>query len=197
VFYDHRGEGFGSENRFDPSLGRFLDSGPAPVVFTLGSSAVMHPGTFFHESMEAAKRLGLRAVLLVGQLTNENLSKDLPDSIFVAEYAPFSELMPRAAVNVHQGGIGTTGQALRAGKPMIVVPWSHDQPDNAERLRRLGIARTINRSQYTGERVSKDLNSLLHDADFKQRAADLGRRVASDDGLQNACNAIQSVLVHA
>lgn len=41
--------------------------------------------------------------------------------------------MPRALANIHQGGIGTTAQALRAAKPMIVVPYSHDQPDNARR----------------------------------------------------------------
>jgi UDP:flavonoid glycosyltransferase YjiC (YdhE family) len=194
VFYDRRGEGFSGDNGVDPNLTRFLDAGPAPVVFTLGSSAVMHPGTFFHESAEAAKQLDMRAVLLVGPLKNENIAKDLQDSIFIAEYAPFSELMPRAAINVHQGGIGTTGQALRAGKPMIVVPWSHDQPDNAERLRRLGISRTIGRSRYTSGRVSQTLRSLLNSTSLKQRAADLGRRIAAEDGLQNACNAIEHVL---
>ncbi len=194
VFYDRRGAGFGGENGLEPDLARFLDAGPAPVVFTLGSSAVMHPGTFFHESAEAAKQLGLRAVLLVGPLKHETLAKDLPDSIFIAEYAPFSELMPRAAANVHQGGIGTTGQALRAGKPMIVVPWSHDQPDNAERLRRLGIARTVSRSRYTSARVSQSLKALLQDSSLKQRAADIGDQIALENGLQNACNAIEGVL---
>jgi spore coat polysaccharide biosynthesis predicted glycosyltransferase SpsG len=47
--------------------------------------------------------------------------------------------MPRASVVVHQGGIGTTAEALRSGRPMLVVPFAHDQYDNAERVRRLGV----------------------------------------------------------
>jgi len=194
VFYDRRGEGLDPGSPADPDLARFLDQGPAPVLFTLGSSAVMHPGDFFRESAEAATQLGVRALLLVGPLQYENASKKLPDSIFIAEYAPFSEVMPRAAVNVHQGGIGTTGQALRAGIPMIVVPWSHDQPDNAERLRRLGVSHTISRSQYTSGRIAAELKSLFQDVGCKQRAADLGRQIAAEDGLQNACNVIEKVL---
>ncbi len=194
VFYDRRGEGFGLEERLGPDLARFHDQGSAPVVFTLGSSAVTQAGTFFRESAEAAKRLGVRAVLLVGPLEDKSLTEHLPESIFVAEYAPFSELMPRASVNVHQGGIGTTGQALRAGRPMIAVPWSHDQPDNAERLRRLGVSRTIARAEYASERVARELRGLFQDADCKHRADTLARLVAVEDGLDNACNAIEAVL---
>jgi len=197
VFYDRRGESLGGADGLEPGLARFLDQGSAPVVFTLGSSAVMQAGTFFRESAEAAKHLGVRAVLLVGASEDHSQAEDLPESIFVVDYAPFSELMPRAVVNVHQGGIGTTGQALRAGKPMVVVPWSHDQPDNAERLRRLGVSRTIGRSEYTSERVGRELQGLFQDGECKQRAADLSRMIAAEDGLRKACDVIEDVLMAA
>jgi rhamnosyltransferase subunit B len=48
-------------------------------------------------------------------------------------------VLPRAAVLVHHGGIGTAAQALAAGIPQLVVPSAHDQPDNAVRIRRLGV----------------------------------------------------------
>ena len=48
------------------SLRAFLDAGEPPIVFTLGSAAVFDPGTYYRESAEAARRLGRRAVLLVG-----------------------------------------------------------------------------------------------------------------------------------
>ena len=194
VFYDRRGEGFGGTEGLSGDLARFLNRDPAPVVFTLGSSAVMHPGTFFRESAEAAKLAGVRAVLLTGMREDKSLVESLPESIFAAEYAPFSELMPRAAVNVHQGGIGTTGQALRAGKPMIVVPWSHDQPDNAERLRRLGVARIIKRSHYARAHVSRELAALLASEACQKSADDLGRLVAAEEGLRHACAAIEDAL---
>jgi UDP:flavonoid glycosyltransferase YjiC (YdhE family) len=77
---------------------------------------------------------------------------------------------------------------------MIVVPWSHDQPDNAERLRRLGVSRSIGRSEYTSERVARELQGLFQDVECKQRADTLGRTVAAEDGLRNACDVIEAVL---
>ncbi|HEX5443025.1 MAG TPA: glycosyltransferase, partial [Pirellulales bacterium] len=120
-------------------LSRFLDAGPPPIVFTLGSSAVMDAGSFFRESLAAARRLDRRAVLLIGVDPRNQPAEPLNNDAIAIDYAPFSELFPRAAAVVHQGGVGTTGQAMRAGRPMLVVPWSHDQYDNAERVRRLGM----------------------------------------------------------
>ena len=60
--------------------------------------------------------------------------------MLVLDHAPHARLLPRAAVTVHQGGVGTLQQDLRAGRPMLVVPSAHDQPDNADRARRLGLA---------------------------------------------------------
>ena len=116
---------------------KFVASGPPPVVFTLGSAAVLAAGDFYEVSAKAAIELGIRAVLLIGTDPRNRLRQQLPDSICVAEYAPYSALFSRASLVVHQGGVGTTAQCLRAGKPMLIMPYSHDQPDNARRMRRL------------------------------------------------------------
>ncbi len=105
------------------------------MVFTLGSAAVLAAGDFYEVSAKAALRLGIRAVLLIGTDPRNRLQQALPDSICVAEYAPYSALFSRASLVVHQGGVGTTAQCLRAGKPMLIMPYSHDQPDNARRMK--------------------------------------------------------------
>lgn len=193
VFYDRRGEGFSGQDA-ESDLEHFLEDGPAPVVFTLGSSAVMHPGDFYRESLGAAQRLGIRAVLLAGIKERDHLPENLPNSILVAEYVPYSELLPRAALTVHQGGVGTTAQALRAGHPTIAVPWSHDQPDNAERLRKLGVSRTIPRWRYRAGMIAGEVERLLRDSAMQQRAAELGAKIAAEDGLARACDAIESTV---
>jgi UDP:flavonoid glycosyltransferase YjiC (YdhE family) len=91
------------------------------------------PGDFFRESAEAARRLGRRAVLLTGRDPRNQPVGELPAGVIAVPYAPHAAVFPRAAVVVHQGGIGTTGEAMRAGRPMLVVPYSHDQPDHAAR----------------------------------------------------------------
>jgi rhamnosyltransferase subunit B len=174
-------------------LEHFLENGPAPVLFTLGSSAVMQPGEFFRESIAAVHALGLRAVLLAGKGRDE-IHNPLPDSILVKGYVPFSKIMPRAAAIVHQGGIGTTAQALRAGRPMLIAPWSHDQPDNAERVRRLGLGRTIPRNRYYAPRVANELRALLMDASYEQRTSEIAAHIAQEDGVMNACDAIEQSL---
>ena len=199
VFYDSRGAGFEQYSRYptgqvSADLARFLDAGPAPVVFTLGSSAVMHPGTFYRESLEAAVKLGTRAVLLAGARDRAELPRNFPDSVFVADYAPYSEVLPRAALTVHQGGIGTTAQALRAGRPMLVVPWSHDQPDNADRLRRLGVARWINRREYGADCAARVIRELMEETSYTKRAAEIGERIQGEDGLRAACDEIERVI---
>src|SRR5208337_76834 len=130
-------------------LEKFLAAGPAPVVFTLGSAAVLAAGRFYEFSAKAAIRLGIRAVLLIGSDPRNRPRAALLETICVAEYAPYSGLFPRAAMVVHQGGVGTTAQCLRAGKPMLIMPYSHDQPDNARRMQRLKVARVIQRGKYT------------------------------------------------
>jgi MGT family glycosyltransferase len=187
-FYDRDGEG-----GMPPELVRFLDAGPPPVVFTLGSSAVMDAGPFYEHSVAAAERLGRRAVLLVGK-DPRNRPGSLPDGVEAFAYAPYSELFPRAAALVHQGGIGTTAQAMRSGRPMLVMPYAHDQPDNAERVKRLGIARTIARHRYTPARAAAELRHLLDNPAYSQRASEVGAEIRQEDGVRAACDALEALL---
>jgi UDP:flavonoid glycosyltransferase YjiC (YdhE family) len=175
------------------ALARFLDAGPPPLVFTLGSSAVWDAGPFYQHSAAATQRLGRRAVLLVGRATG-NRPAELPEGVVACDYAPFAELFPRAAAVVHQGGIGTTGRALQAGCPMLVMPFTHDQPDNAERVRRLGVARTIFRRRYTPARAAAELGSLLEEPAYARRASEVGEQVRQEDGVTAACDALEGLL---
>ena len=172
---------------------KFLSEGPAPVVFTLGSAAVLAAGTFYDHSAEAAMRLGVRAVLLIGSDQRNRPTQPLPETICVAEYAPFSALFKRAAMVVHQGGVGTTAQCLRAGKPMLIMPYSHDQPDNARRMRRLGVARVIQRGNYTPLRVARQLSQMLEDPAYTERAAEVAAQLALENGVRTACDALEAL----
>lgn len=184
VFYDKH-----QHDADAPSeLKAFLDAGDAPIVFTLGSAAVLDAGNFYEESVKAVRNLGKRALLLVGKNV---LRQDLPQTIKAFDYAPYSEILPRAACVVHQGGVGTTAQALRAGVPQLVMPYSFDQPDNAARVERLGAARTVGRDEYTAERAEKLLADLLGNSNYATRAKKIAREVQAENGLKDSCDAIE------
>jgi UDP:flavonoid glycosyltransferase YjiC (YdhE family) len=77
---------------------------------------------------------------------------------------------------------------------MLVVPYAHDQPDNAERVRRLGIARTIPRHRYTPARAAAELRRLLDHPVYSQRASAVGEQVRQEDGVRAACDALEALL---
>lgn len=190
AFYD----GSGDEGDLPPELRAFVDSGPPPLVFTLGSAAVMNAGDFYEQSAQAAEMLGQRAVLLIGNDDRNLPKRRLPDTICVARYAPYSKLFPRASVLIHQGGIGTTAQALRAGRPMLVMPYSHDQPDNARRVRRLGVAEVLGRNDYRARPAARLIAKLLSDNAYRVRAEAAARRVAEENGAAAACDALEAAV---
>lgn len=189
-FYDRQNPGEGMA----PELEAFLEAGPAPLVFTLGSSAVMVGGDFYVHAAEAARRLGKRAVLLVGEDGWNRLPDPLPSGVFACRYAPHGDLFPRAAAVVHQGGVGTTGQALRSGRPMVVVPYAHDQPDHALRISRLGVGTWVPQRRWSADTAVRALRAVLESPRYAARAAEIGRIVAAEDGVETACGALESLL---
>ena len=173
-----------------PGLEDFLAAGDAPIVFTLGSTAVHNPGNFYEVSMAAARQLGRRAVLLgAKQETLVGWAE-----VLTLPYAPYSRIFPHAAAIVHQGGSGTTGQALRSGRPQLIVPYGWDQPDNGARLERLGVGLCLARSAYSAESVTAVLSRLLTEPSFAARAAEAGTRVQCEDALSLACDAIEAAI---
>lgn len=186
VFHDHEAGNAAAPDQLE----KFLATGDAPIVFTLGSTAVHHPGDFYTTSVEAARKVGRRAVLLG---VKNAIDFSAPD-VLTLPYAPYSQIFSRAAVIVHQGGSGTTAQALHAGKPMLFVPYGWDQPDNAARVERMGLGLAISRKTYSAQTAASALKRLLEEPDFARRAEQVRLAMHQEDGLASACNAIESVL---
>lgn len=190
-FYDRRDRA-GDTERLDPALLKFLEEGEPPVVFTLGSSAVYVAGDFYEQSIRVARAAGVRALLLTGEPWNR--PTELSESVAAFDYAPYGELLPRVRAVVHQGGIGTTAQGLRAGIPSLVVPFSHDQFDNGSRVARVGAGRTLSRAKYNAASAAKELRALLADESYTTRAAEIGRQIRAENGAATAADAIEEVL---
>jgi rhamnosyltransferase subunit B len=170
------------------------------VVFTLGSSAVMAAGDFYSASLQAVERVNARALFLTGP-SPQGLPARLPPSVLAWPYAPHEQVFPRASAIVHQAGIGTTAQALRSGRPILAVPFAHDQFDNAERARRLGVGLTIPRHRYTERAAAQALARLLATPLYEQatpsyehsaRAA--GEGIRAENGAVAAAEEIDGYL---
>ena len=181
-------------SRVPPGLDAFLseaeDAGDPPVVFAPGSGN-RQARRFFAAAADACRRLGRRGLLLTRY--PEQLPSRLPGAVYHALYAPFSAVLPRSAALVHHGGIGTAGQALAAGLPQLVMPMTFDQPDNAVRLKRLGVARILGPECFTGVRVARDLDLLLGSNGPARRATEIARGFKGADPVSRTCDLIEAV----
>ncbi|MBA4772648.1 MAG: glycosyltransferase [Sphingomonas sp.] len=180
----------GTESGVDAELEAFLADGPPPIAFTLGTFAVHGAGSFYDEAVAVAQRLGARAVMLTG--------RDTPDrgdaQIHWCRYARHSALFPRSAAIVHHGGVGTTGQAMRAGKPQLVVPHMGDQFDHARRITERGLGLTLRDSDFAADRATPLLHALLADAGYAQRARTVATAMAQESGAEAAATAIAEAI---
>ena len=116
-----------------------------------------------------------------------------PDVMAVA-YAPHEPLFARAAAIVHQGGIGTFSEAMRAGKPTLIMPYGHDQADNAWRASRLGVARVISRRKYRAMRCRRRSITSCVIRRTSQSASSIARTIAQEQGAVMAADLVEETL---
>ncbi|MEA3173337.1 MAG: rhamnosyltransferase subunit [Gammaproteobacteria bacterium] len=168
----------------------FLAAGAPPMIVTPGSAGSTMQ-RFFRESVDAANRIGARAMLV----TNfpEQVPRHLPSGIQVFGYLPFSRLLPRASLMVYHGGIGTLAQGIKAGVRHLVVPHGYDQFDSGWRIEQLGLGRCIPDSRYRAARVAPVMRQLLDDASLMQRCRQFSSRVDSPATLAHACELLESI----
>jgi UDP:flavonoid glycosyltransferase YjiC (YdhE family) len=182
-----------AHHTLDPDLRQFLENGEPPLVFTLGTTAINDPRSFFEESGAVVRRLGQRAVFFVGEGKKE-ICKDISGDTIAVSYAPHDLVFPSARAVVHQGGIGTLVETLLAGKPMLIMPYGHDQADNAWRASRLGVARVVSRGRYRADVVSRELSRLLDDPMPRAAALRVSREVSQERGFERAADLIEAAL---
>ncbi len=176
-------------------LSEFLAAGSPPVYIGFGSMSSRKPEETANIALQALASSKQRGVLATGW---GGLSKsDLPDDVFTIERAPHSWLFPKMAAIVHHGGAGTTGAALRAGIPSIVVPHFMDQPFWGHRVVTLGAGpQPIPRSQLTAEHLAYAIALAVNDQAIRQRASMLGEQIRAENGVARAVEAIDKYLSH-
>ena len=177
------------EPRLPPSLTRFLDNGAPPLLFTPGT-ANQSAARFFQAALDASQSLGRRALLLTrysGHLPT------LPPTAHHESFVPLSQVLPRCAALVSHAGIGTLAQGLAAGVPQVTMPMGFDQPDNATRLGRLGVARWVVPSQFDGEHVAAAIGSLLGDSQTATSCRHWSDQIRAHNAIEETCDLLEQL----
>ncbi len=164
----------------------FLDEGEPPIAFGLGTSAVNIAGSFFQDAIQVCRELDCRGIFFCGN----NIPPFLPNRILGVKFAPYSKVFPQCKAIVHHGGINTCANAIKARRPMVIVPYGADQLQNAGLLEHFGVSITLGRGQENVKTLTRSLEKVLT-SEYQQRAEDIGSKVCAEpDGALVAANKI-------
>ena len=170
----------------------FATAGPRPIVFAPGGSTRGDPGTFFEQSVTAARSSGRRAIIVAAKKFHGQFAPHA--DILVTGYFPYARLFRHAALVVHSGGIGALGWAARFGVPSLLVPSEWDQFDNARRAECIGLGRVLDIGSYTGANIAAAIRTIEGDDRIAKGLSRIAPILNAEDGARVACDAIEGLL---
>jgi sterol 3beta-glucosyltransferase len=174
------------------ALTHFLDDGEPPVYVGFGSALAKHPDAFTGTVLDGLRRSGRRAILATGW--GALRPSHVPESVHVLDQAPHSWLLPRTAVAVHHGGVGTVAAALRAGVPQVIRPFQGDQFFWARQASEIGIAASPLTGTFTADRFAAAIDDA---ASRGEEARELAAKVGEEDGVAVAVARIEQTVAEA
>ncbi|CAN5523732.1 N/A [soil metagenome] len=160
----------------DAEVDAWLAASSEPFVYVSFGSFLSVRGDVLARVAAAIRRLGLRAAIAVGSADRAELG-ELPRDWLVCEFLPQVTLLGSAALAVTHGGNNSVTEAVTAGVPMLVLPFSTDQFAGAAAVERAGIGAALDPNAATVEQLEAALLGLL--------AADLTPSRQLAETLQN------------
>lgn len=133
-----------------------------------------------------AGRDGVVVVATTGR-RRDRVSLDVPANAFVAEWIPYSELLPLTDVMVTNGGYGGVQHALSHGIPVVVAGESADKAEVAARAQYAGVGVNVGTAHPTPAVIADSLRRAAGCRDAAQR---LSRDIAATTPLDTIADAV-------
>lgn len=175
-----------------PALEAFLAAGPPPLCVGFGSAGGKEVAEGYRRIVDMARRHRRRTVLLTGWGQLEGC--ELPDHVLAVREAPHEWLLPRVSAFVHHGGAGTTAAALRAGVPMVILPYGADARFWARRAHEIGVSPRPIGLGVPWRRVEEAIGEALGDPRLRTAARAIAGRIDREDGVRRAVEVVEATL---
>ena len=178
-----------------PEVAALLGSGTAardrPVLVTGGSGQSLH-ADWYAVAIDAATRTG-RPVIVACRHPELLPDVTLP-RLQVHPSLPFGTLMPQVSAVLHHGGILTSARAVASGVPQLVLAHGTDRPDNAARLRRMGLGEWLPPARWDPRQAARLLHQVTDADGPRQRAEELAGSIDAGAAVQTACARLEALL---
>jgi sterol 3beta-glucosyltransferase len=168
----------------------WLAAGPPPVYIGFGSMPVVEAERVVGAITEAARLTGLRILIGAGWSDLSGPAASLPDDVRLTGAVDHDWLFPRCLAVIHHGGVGTTAAGLIAGRPTWIFAAGADMSFWGHRIARLGVGGYHQFTDLDLGHLTSALRELARE-DVQQRAAALGERLRTEDGLADAVRIIE------
>jgi len=186
--------GFPLQNRASlqsrSELDAFIEKQGVPLIFTSGTG-VKDVAELFQEGRKICEQLHLPGLFVGGSGGAEWLEGSAWCTHM--DYVDFEYALPKALAIIHHGGMGTTAQAIKAGIPQLIRPLKYDQPDNADRIYKLGLGTYVMPEKFKVEQVAPMVKSMLQKAKDSKALRYYAADVNNSSAIIHACDLIEQV----
>lgn len=175
--------------RVDDDIERWI-AGAGPFVYVSFGSFLSVRGDVLRRVVEALRKLGLRGAVATGSTDAAELG-DLPADWLVRRYLPQVRLLDDAAAAVTHGGNNSVTEAIGAGVPLVVLPFSTDQFAGAASIERAGFGVALDPNAASVDDLAVALRRVLDlDPAARSRLDDAAARQAERPGPELAYEAL-------
>lgn len=184
-----------STTNIDNDLNDFLQSGEPPIVITFGSMPFKTKGKLTDLLNSLTSELGIRLVVIKGWGIDDLTGVEKNSNIKIIHSAPYDKLFPNVKAVVHHGGLGTTAECLRAGKPMLICPVLHPVGDQyfwGNLAYRKGIAvKPLPANSLNNRNIINRVAELINNNSLYEKSRLLSLEILKENGIGNAIKIIE------
>ncbi len=173
------------------ALARFLAAGPEPIYVDLGDTGAVDADRAALIVIDAIARAGARGVIARGACSLVPGVSRLPGHVLLVEDVPADWMIARTSLAVIPGEGGIAAAALRAGRPMVVCPFTRAQRFWARALEARGVAAA---SPLEAHAIARAVTRAANDDLMRARARALGVRIRQEDGVRRAVTLLERAI---